>query len=150
MVRVITIIDSVLSKYYTLKCFVFCVSVYICSVSLFLLVIKLKFALSLLQIRQHTHIYIYNTYYYQWLYIPLLGLGRSLSFFILYRVGGLLGRGISPAQGRYLHTGQHKCRINAHKHPYFEWDSNTQSRYLSARRAYASCLTPLGQCDRNI
>jgi hypothetical protein len=26
----------------------------------------------------------------------------------------LLGRGISPSQGRYLHTEQHKHRINAH------------------------------------
>jgi hypothetical protein len=26
---------------------------------------------------------------------------------------GLLGRVISPSQGRYLHTGQHKHRINA-------------------------------------
>jgi hypothetical protein len=29
---------------------------------------------------------------------------------------GHLGRGISPSQGRYLHTGQHKHRINAHRH----------------------------------
>jgi hypothetical protein len=29
---------------------------------------------------------------------------------------GLLGRGISQSQGRYLHTGQHKHRINAHTH----------------------------------
>jgi hypothetical protein len=27
---------------------------------------------------------------------------------------GLLGRGISPSQGRYLHTGQQKHRINGH------------------------------------
>jgi hypothetical protein len=27
---------------------------------------------------------------------------------------GLLGRVISPSQGRYLNTGQHKHRINAH------------------------------------
>jgi hypothetical protein len=27
---------------------------------------------------------------------------------------GLLGRGISPPQGRYLHTEQHKHRINTH------------------------------------
>jgi hypothetical protein len=27
---------------------------------------------------------------------------------------GLLGRVINPSQGRYLHTGQHKHRINAH------------------------------------
>jgi hypothetical protein len=30
---------------------------------------------------------------------------------------GLLGRGISPSQGLYLHTKQHKHRINAHRYP---------------------------------
>jgi hypothetical protein len=30
---------------------------------------------------------------------------------------GVLGRVISPSQGRYLHTRQHKHIINAHKHP---------------------------------
>jgi hypothetical protein len=29
---------------------------------------------------------------------------------------GLLGRGMSPSQGPYLHTGQHKHRMNAHRH----------------------------------
>jgi hypothetical protein len=29
---------------------------------------------------------------------------------------GLLGRGISPSQGLYLHTDQHKHTINAHTH----------------------------------
>jgi hypothetical protein len=32
---------------------------------------------------------------------------------------GLLGRVISPSQGRYLHTGQHKQRINAYTHQTF-------------------------------
>jgi hypothetical protein len=31
-------------------------------------------------------------------------------------MAGLLGRFISPSQGRYLHTGQHKHRINADTH----------------------------------
>jgi hypothetical protein len=35
---------------------------------------------------------------------------------------GLLGRGISPSQGFYLHTGQHKHRINTHRHP-CKWNS---------------------------
>jgi hypothetical protein len=30
---------------------------------------------------------------------------------------GLLGRVISPSQCLYLHTEQHKYRINAHNHP---------------------------------
>jgi hypothetical protein len=33
---------------------------------------------------------------------------------LFYTVVGLLGREISPPQERYLHTGQHKYRINAH------------------------------------
>jgi hypothetical protein len=37
---------------------------------------------------------------------------------------GLLERVIGPSQGRYLYTEQHKHRINAHRHPYLEWDSN--------------------------
>jgi hypothetical protein len=32
----------------------------------------------------------------------------------------LLRRGISPSQDRYLHTGQHKHRINAHRHTCLE------------------------------
>jgi hypothetical protein len=42
---------------------------------------------------------------YLWLYSPLLGLDRFLSFFIFFTQSvGLLGREISPSQGRYLHT----------------------------------------------
>jgi hypothetical protein len=51
---------------------------------------------------------------YVWLYSPLLNLGRFFSFLIYTQSVGLLERGISPSQGRYLHTGQHKQRINAH------------------------------------
>jgi hypothetical protein len=39
------------------------------------------------------------------------------SFVIFFtRTEGLLGRGIRKSQGRYLHTGQHKYRINAHRY----------------------------------
>jgi hypothetical protein len=44
----------------------------------------------------------------------LLGLGRVFSFLIYTQSVGLLGRGISPSQGLYLHTEQHKHRIIAH------------------------------------
>jgi hypothetical protein len=37
-----------------------------------------------------------------------LDLGRFFTFLILYTARRLLGRGISPSQGRYLHTEQHK------------------------------------------
>jgi hypothetical protein len=39
-------------------------------------------------------------------------LGSFFSFFTYTQSVGLLGRGMSPSQGRYLHTGQHKYRIN--------------------------------------
>jgi hypothetical protein len=39
----------------------------------------------------------------------LVDLGCPLSFLILFtQSAGILGRGISSSQGRYLHTGQHK------------------------------------------
>jgi hypothetical protein len=61
---------------------------------------------------------------------------------------GLLGRGISPSQGLYLHTEQHKHRINVHC---------TDIHALSGIRTYdpsvrasadISCLRPRGHCDR--
>jgi hypothetical protein len=42
----------------------------------------------------------------------------------------LLERGINPSQGRYLHTGHHKHKINAHKHSCLKWDSNPRSQCL--------------------
>jgi hypothetical protein len=39
----------------------------------------------------------------------------------------LLGWGISPSQGHYIHTGQHRHRINARRHPYLKWNSNPRS-----------------------
>jgi hypothetical protein len=45
---------------------------------------------------------------YLWLYSLWLGLGRLFSFLIYTKLVGLLGRGISPSQGRYLRTRQHK------------------------------------------
>jgi hypothetical protein len=47
----------------------------------------------------------------------LLGPGLLFSFIIFFfftQTVGLLGRVITPSQGLYLHTGQHKHRINAH------------------------------------
>jgi hypothetical protein len=40
----------------------------------------------------------------------------SLRVLNLRQSVGLLGRGISPSQDRYLHSGQHKHRINADIH----------------------------------
>jgi hypothetical protein len=61
---------------------------------------------------------------------------------------GLLGRGISPSQGLYLHTKQHKHKIHAH---------NTDINALSGIRTHdpsvrvseeSSCRRPRGHCDR--
>jgi hypothetical protein len=59
----------------------------------------------------------------------------SDSYFFTQSVG-LLGQGIRPSQGRYLHTGQHKHRITAHTHPFLKWDSNPRSQCLSGRRQF--------------
>jgi hypothetical protein len=46
---------------------------------------------------------------------PFVGTWPLLQFRnLIYIDGGLLGRVMSPSQGRYLHTGQDKHRINAH------------------------------------
>jgi hypothetical protein len=61
---------------------------------------------------------------------------------------GFLERGISPSQGLYLCTVQHKHRINAH---------NTDIKALNGIRTHdpsvraikdSSCLRPRGHCDR--
>jgi hypothetical protein len=52
---------------------------------------------------------------HQWLYSPLFCPGLYFSFVIFFtQTLEFLGRVISPSQGRYLHTGQQKHRINAH------------------------------------
>jgi hypothetical protein len=65
-----------------------------------------------------------------------LGLVCFLSFLILYKVSRTLGRGISLSQGRYLHTEQHEHRINTHRHPCLELDSNPRSQRSSERRYF--------------
>jgi hypothetical protein len=57
----------------------------------------------------------------------LVDLGSFFSFLIYTQSVGLLGRGISPSQGRYLHKKKHQHRINAHRHPCIEWESNPRA-----------------------
>jgi hypothetical protein len=66
----------------------------------------------------------------------LVDLGRFFSFSIYTQSVGLLGRGISPSQGRYLCTEQHTHRINAHRQPCLEWDSKPRSQCSSGRRRF--------------
>jgi hypothetical protein len=63
----------------------------------------------------HTCYCLYNnSFIHQWPYSPLLGPGLFFSFIIFFTQSVvLLGRGISPSQGGYLHTGEHKHRTNA-------------------------------------
>jgi hypothetical protein len=66
----------------------------------------------------------------------LVDLDRFFSFLMCTQSLGLIGRGISPSQGRYLHTEQHKYRINSNIHPCLEWDSNPRSHCSSGRRRF--------------
>jgi hypothetical protein len=72
---------------------------------------------------------------YLWLYS--LFVGPWLLFFIFM----IFGREISPSQGRYLHTEQHKHTINAHRHLCFEWDSKPRSQCSSARKRFMPYTT---------
>jgi hypothetical protein len=66
----------------------------------------------------------------------LVDFGRFFSVLIHTQTAGLLGRGIRPSQGRYLHTEQHKHRINAYSQPCLEWDSNPRFQCSSGRRKF--------------
>jgi hypothetical protein len=56
----------------------------------------------------------------------------SLRFLNVRHSVGLLGRVISPSQGRCLHTGQHKHNNRRiHRHRCLEWDSNPRSQRSS-------------------
>jgi hypothetical protein len=71
---------------------------------------------------------------YLWLYSTLSGLGRFFNFLIFTQSVGYPEQGTSPTQGCYLYTGQHKHRINAHRHPCLKWNSNPRSQCFSGRR----------------
>jgi hypothetical protein len=74
-----------------------------------------------------------------WIYLSIYGstvlvdFGLIFSFLIYTQSVGLLGRAISLSQGRYLYTQKHEDRINAHRYPHLEWESNPRSLLLSER-----------------
>jgi hypothetical protein len=76
---------------------------------------------------------------YIWLYSPLLDLGRFFRFFNFYIVSTTSWAGDQPvARPLPTHTGQHKDRINSHKHPCLEWDSNPwSSAFQGAKTVHA-------------
>jgi hypothetical protein len=86
------------------------------------------------------------------LYSSLLGLGRVFSSVIFFTQSvGLLSRVISPSQGRYLHTGQHKYRINAHTDimPWVGFET-TIPEFERAKTVHVlDHLRPRGHCDRH-
>jgi hypothetical protein len=79
----------------------------------------------------------------------LVDLGRFFSFLIYTQSVGLLGRGISTSQCRYLHTEQRKYKINAHRHP-----SMPQVGFEPTIPVFERAKTvhvfvrPRGHCDR--
>jgi hypothetical protein len=73
-----------------------------------------------------------------WLYSPLLGLARFLSFLILYTVGRTPWTGNQPI-ARPLptrRTAQTQNKRTQYRHPYLEWDSNPRSQCSSERRQF--------------
>jgi hypothetical protein len=91
---------------------------------------------------------LFHLFIHQWFYSPLLGPGLFFNVVIIFtQTVGLLGRGISLSQGRYLHTGQYKHRINAHTdiHALSEFRKHDPSVRESED---SSCLRPHCHCDQ--
>jgi hypothetical protein len=61
---------------------------------------------------------------------------------------GFLRRGISPSQGRHLHTEQHKHRINTTQTSMPWVGFEPRSHWLSERRS--SCISPRGHRGRHL
>jgi hypothetical protein len=96
----------------------------------------------------YVHSFIHS-FIHQWLYSPLLGPGLLFSFgnnFFTQTVG-LLGRVISPSQGRCLHTREHKHIINAHTDIHALSGIRTHDPSVQASED-SSCLRPRGHWDR--
>jgi hypothetical protein len=83
-------------------------------------------------------------------YSPLLGLSLFVSSVIfLTQTVGFLRRVISPSQGRYLHTGRHKHRINAHTDTHAFSGIRTHEHRIRGSEV-SSYLTPRDHCDRHM
>jgi hypothetical protein len=90
----------------------------------------------------------HSFFIHQWLYSPLLGPVLFFSSIIFFpQTVGLLGRVISPSQGRYLHTGQHKHRINAYTDIHALSGIRTHDPSVRAIED-TICLRLRGHCDR--
>jgi hypothetical protein len=78
---------------------------------------------------------------------PFVGIGRVFSYLIYIQSVGLLGRVISPSQGLYLYTEQHKHSINAYTNIHTSSRFRTYDPSVPASED-SSCLRPLGYRDR--
>jgi hypothetical protein len=79
---------------------------------------------------------------------PFVGPWPLLQFPNLFtQTVGLLKQVISPSQGRYLHTEQHKHRINAYTDIHALSGIRTQDHSFRGSED-SSCLRPRGHCDR--
>jgi hypothetical protein len=89
-----------------------------------------------------------HSFIHQWLYSPLLDPGLFFSFVIfITQTVGLLGRVISPSQGRYLDTGHHKHRLNVHTDIHALSGIRTHDPSIRASED-SSCLRWRGHCHR--
>jgi hypothetical protein len=93
-------------------------------------------------------VYYYYYYYYYYcsttLYWALAAFSVSWSSTLSVE---LLGRGISPSQGRYLYTAQHKHRTNTDIHASIGFRTHDPSVRASED---SSCLRQRGHCDRHL
>jgi hypothetical protein len=84
------------------------------------------------------------------IYNSFINGSTALSFVIFFtQTIGLFGRMISPSQGRYLHTGEHKHRINAHTDIYALSGIRTHDPSVRASED-SSCPRPRGHYDQLI
>jgi hypothetical protein len=77
-----------------------------------------------------------------------LGPGLLFGFVIfLTQPVELLGGVVRHSQGRCLHTGQHKHRINAHRHPCFQWIRTHDPRVWASEDSWCLRLRPPWSAD---
>jgi hypothetical protein len=97
-------------------------------------------------INPYYHIFIHSSMALQ----PFVGPWLLFQFRNLFtQTGRFLGREISPSQGLYLHTGQHKHRIYTHTHTDINASSGIRTHDLSFQASEdSSFLRPCGNCDR--
>jgi hypothetical protein len=105
---------------------------------------KIATIFSLLFVRE----WVIMRFFFYWLYSLCWALASTPvpSRFFTQTVG-LLGRVISPSQGRYLYTGQHKHRINAYTDINALSGIRTHDRSVRASED-SSCLRLRGHYDR--